>query len=168
MSRHCIPLVLVLLLPLAAAAGDIKTVVRKDAIAVSPVDARGMVTVSGPPGCVLGAAPLQVIAKNKKTDVIVSDRIAPDGSFAVRIPALPKHKIKLTFVGANGEDKKVTVKVPKTVYPIPPAPYPPATTERVRETITIPRGVPAPGRPAPSDSEIIRGERDFDSSGVIE
>lgn len=168
-----------LLLPLAVDAGDIKTVVRKDSILVSPVDPQGLVTVSGPPGCVLGIFPIQIMAKNKKTDVAVAGAVAQDGSFALRIPAYPKHKIKLTFTGANGKDKKVSVKVPKTIMFAPPAL--PAEVQVQRSTVTLPQGYTSasglpvsapvmqqPVPPPPTDEEILMGEQGLSASGVIE
>ncbi len=169
-----------LLLPLAVDAGDIKTVVRKDSILVSPVDPQGLVTVSGPPGCVLGIFPIQIMAMNKKTDVAVAGAVAPDGSFAIRIPAAPKHKIKLTFTGANGKDKKVSVKVPKTILFVPAAL--PAEVQIQHSTVTVPQGytsAPAPPLsapvvqqpippPPPMGERILLEEQGLSASGVIE
>lgn len=160
---------LVILLPVAVHAGDIKTKVRKDAIIVSPMDIQGTVVVSGPPGCVMGLFPIQILARNKETDVTVRGAVNPDGGFSVRLPAGPKDSIKLTFIGANGKDKKVKVKVPKAVLAVPPPPVVERTIERT--TITIPGGAPVAGDAAssvPGADEITTGEEDLRASGVIE
>ena len=170
MKRSFLIVVLVLL-PVMAFAGDIKTTVRKDSIIVSPMDPQGVVILSGPPGCVLGMFPIQITARNKETDITVPGAVAPDGSFSLCIQAGPKDSIKLIFMGANGKDKKVKVKVPKAVF----AAQPPLIEHRVEQTTTIvpvdepvEQVPPAIGTDAPGTSEVIRQEDELKASGVIE
>jgi hypothetical protein len=159
-------------------AGGMKIKLNKDAIAVSPVSPQGAVTVAGPPGCVFGMAPIQIMAKNKKTKMTTSGSVMPDGSFSLVLPARPKDSIELTFLAADGNEKNIKVKVPKSVLAVPP---PPPGTEILRETVTIPQGGPveqesagAPPAPPeqppaqPGDEQISRGEKELNASGMIE
>jgi hypothetical protein len=155
------------LLPSIAAAGDIKTEVRKDAICVSPVSPQGLVKISAGPGTVTGLFPIQIVARNQKTDIAVGGSANPDGSFTLQIPANPKTSVKIIFIGANGKEKKVKVKVPKIV---PSLSSPVMERSLERATITIPGGAPphstpegptgARGSTAPlDDKEVIEFER---------
>ncbi|MCX6338609.1 MAG: hypothetical protein NTX71_01655 [Candidatus Aureabacteria bacterium] len=152
-------------------AGGMDVKVNKDAVAVSPVDPQGAVTITGPPGCVFGMAPIQIMAQDKKNKMTATGSVMPDGSFALRLPASPKNSIKLIFAGADGKKKDIKVKIPKGALVIPP---PPAG-------ITIPHGEPidqgAPGAPPggrgehlplPSNDQINRSEKDLNTSGMIE
>jgi hypothetical protein len=159
-------------------AGGMDVKVNKDAVAVSPVDPQGAVTITGPPGCVFGMAPIQIMAQDKKNKMTDTGSVMPDGSFALRLPASPKDSIKLIFAGADGKKKDIKVKVPKGALVIPP---PPPGMEIRGETVTIPHGEPidqgAPGAPPgargeplspPSNDQINRSEKDLNASGMIE
>lgn len=159
-------------------AGGMDVKVNKDAVAVSPVDPQGTVTITGPPGCVFGMAPVQIMAKDKKNNMTATGSVMPNGSFALRLPASPKDSIKLIFAGADGKKKDIKVKVPKGALVIPP---PPPGTEIRGETVTIPQGIPidqgAPGAPPAvrgespppvSNDQINRSEKDLNASGMIE
>jgi hypothetical protein len=156
-------------------AGEMGVKVNKDAISTSQPDTQGLVTVAGPPGCVFGMAPIQIMAQNKKTKMTITGSVMPDGGFMLKIPAMPKDSIKLTFVAANGKKKDVKVKVPKGIPFIPP----PSQGAEIRtETITIPQGetvdqntpLETAGQEQipPSEHQIIQGERDLNTSGMIE
>lgn len=153
-------------------AGGIDVKVNKDSVIVRPIDPQGTVAVSGPPGCVSGLFPMQVIAKNKKTDLSVAGAVMPDGSFMVQLPARPKDSIKLTFTGADGKKKDIKVKIPEALFAFPAQP---ATTEIRSETLTVPSGEPAAEappaphpEPAQADAQIITDEKDLKASGVTE
>lgn len=156
-------------------AGETDVKANKDAISVSPPDPQGIVTIAGPPGCVFGMAPIQITAQNKKNKMAGAGSVMPDGSFMLRLPAMPKDSIKLVFVGANGKKKDVKVKVPQGPPVIPP---PSAGMEIRSETVTIPQGEStdrkAPLEPArreqspPSERQIIQGEKELNASGMIE
>ncbi len=160
----------VLLLVAPVIAGGVDVEILKDAIRVSPVDAKGIVTISAAAGTVIGMFPIQIIAKNKKTDMTIGGSIEPDGSFRLQIPARPKDSIKLTCIGSDGEKESVKIKVPELVLSSPP---PVVESEVERTTITIPVGEtiersPAQTLPsrtqkmAPStDEEIIRLEKNL-------
>ncbi|MCX6354632.1 MAG: hypothetical protein NTZ78_06985 [Candidatus Aureabacteria bacterium] len=156
-------------LPCVAVAGGVDVKVNKDAVSVSPVDPQGLVTVSAPPGAVLGMQPIQITAQNKKANSAVAGTVMPDGGFLIQIQAAPKDSIKLVFIGADGKKKDLKVKVSKIPLVLPPQ----QMQQEIRtETVTVPRGEPAPESkqaPAPrSDSEIISGEKNLGDSGVIE
>jgi len=154
------------LLCTAAFAGGIAVRVNKDAVAVRPADAQGTVAIAGPPGCVTGMAPLQVIAHNKKTRMTAAGAVAPDGSFVVQIPAGPKDSVKLTFIGADRKKKDVKVKVPEVIFSMPPQPI---RQDAVTETVTAPAGGQETGEPPPvTDTQIITGEKNLEASGMIE
>lgn len=171
-SRYAIA---ALLITGALYAGEMGVKVNKDAISISQPDPQGIVTVAGPPGCVFGMAPIQIMAQNKKNKMTATGSVTPDGGFILRIPAIPKDSIKLNFVGANGKKKDVKVKVPKGAPFIPP---PSQGTEIQTETITVPQGEPvdqgASSAPSgqeqnpPSEHQIIQGERELNASGMIE
>jgi hypothetical protein len=175
--KNCRAVLGIALLCGPAAAGGIDVKVNKDVVIVRPVDAQGTVAIIGPPGCVMGMAPIQVTAQNKKTELTVAGVVAPDGSFIVQIPALPKDSVKLTFVGADRKKKDIKVKIPEGILPIPPQPV---QGEIRTEPVTVPGGGPeAPGAPpaAPpsaedsppaTDNQIITGEKNLESSGMIE
>ncbi|MDD5557644.1 MAG: hypothetical protein PHN82_10425 [bacterium] len=157
----------ILVLAGEAAAGGISVKVNRHAIAVAPADLQGTIAVSGPPGCVTGLQPMQVVARNRKSDLTVAGAVAADGSFQVLIPARPKDTLKLTFIGADGRKKDVKVKVPEAVLSFPA----PVRTELRTETLTVPSGVPAAPPYAPptaGDELIIRGEAELGAAGVIE
>jgi len=160
---------IVALLPRVAVGGGVDIKVNKDAVSASPVDPQRFVTISAPPGSVIGMHPVQITAQNKKSNLTVAGAVMPDGSFLIRIQAAPKDSIKLVFVGANGKKKDLKVKVSKIPLVLPPQPM----QQEIRtETVTVPRGEPAPESeqaPAPrSDSEIISGEKNLGDSGVVE
>ncbi len=177
MKTYRIAIVLALITGTLYAGGmDVK--VNKDAVSVSPLDAHGIVTIAGPPGCVFGTAPIQIMAQDKKNKMTAMGSVMPDGSFMLRIPASPKDSIKIVFAAANGKKKDIKVKVPKGAWVIPPQPPGPEIRE---ETVTIPQGEPidrgAPGAPPavkeespppPSDDQIRKGEKDLSTSGMIE
>lgn len=156
-------------------AGETDVKVNKDAISTSPPDPRGIVTIAGPPGCVFGMAPIQIMAQDKKNKMTATGSVMPDGGFMMRIPAMPKDSVKLIFSGANGKKKDVKVKVPKGALVIPP---PPEGAEIRNETITIPQGEPADGQapsepvrreqPPSGERQIIQGEKELNASGMIE
>jgi hypothetical protein len=152
--------VLLLSLCLNASAGDIKVKVEKKLILVSPGSSAGSVTVAGQPGAVFGVQPVQIIAVNDKTDLSVAGTVNDDGSFALEIPARPKDSIKLSFIAANNEDKKVKVKVPKTML------YLPASQEIKTETTTV--TIPGAPQQHELDDTVIRQERDLKNSGITE
>jgi hypothetical protein len=159
----------VALLPCCAVGGGIDVKVSKDAVSASPVDPQGFVTISAPPGTVLGMQPIQITAQNKRSKLTVAGSVMPDGSFLVRVQAAPKDSIKLTFIGADGKKKDLKVKVSKVPLILPPQQM---RQEIKTETITVPSGEPAPdvqqAPPSRSDSDIISGEKDLGNSGVIE
>jgi len=177
MTTHRLAIALALITGTLYAGGmDVK--VNKDAVSVSPLDTQGTVTIAGPPGCVFGMAPIQIMAQDKKNKMTAVGSVMPDGSFMLRIPASPKDSIKIIFAGADGKKKDIKVKVPKGALVIPP---PPPGAEIRGETVTIPQGEPidrrAPGAPPavreespppPSDDQIRRGEKDLNASGMIE
>ncbi len=156
-------------------AGGMDVKVNKDAISVSPLDPQGTITIAGPPGCVFGMAPIQIMAQDKKNKMTAVGSVMPDGGFMLRLPAMPKDSIKLIFAGANGKKKDVKVKVPKGAFGIPPAS---GGTEIRSETVTIPQGESAdpkanmePARQEqspPSERQIIQGEKELNASGMIE
>ena len=173
--------VVLALLAGAAHAGGIDIKIVKDSIAAGPIDAQGFVVVRGAPGTVIGGmAPVRVMAQSKKTKQSAAGMVAPDGSFEVRIPSMLKDSIKLTFLGADGKKKDRKVKVEAMGQMLVPAPH----LETVTEQVTLPAGAPpdpepqlvpadAPPLPpppseAPSDAEIVEGERALDAAGMVE
>ena len=174
-----------------AFAGGVDIKINKDAIAVSPMDAQGVVTVQGMPGAVMGGMPpVRVMAQSKKTKLSNAGMVGPDGGFMVQVPSMMKDSIKLTFIGADGKKKDHKVKAPVAGAMLP---APQVRTEVRTETTTIPVGEQAqpgdagpqampPGQPPPppdsqpdmpqpgaqSDSQIIKGEKDLSASGVVE
>ena len=170
-----------LLLAGAAHAGGVDIKIFKETIAVSPIDAHGFVVVQGAPGTVIGGlAPVRVMAQSKKTKQSAAGMVAADGSFAVRIPSMLKDSIKLTFLGADGKKKDRKVKVEAMGQML----VPPPGVETVTEQVALPAGAPpdpepqlvpadAPPLPpppseAPSDAEIVEGERALDAAGMVE
>jgi hypothetical protein len=126
----------------AAFAGGVDIKINKDAIAVSPMDAQGVVTVQGMPGSVMGGMPpVRVMAQSKKTKLSNAGMVGPDGGFMVQVPSMIKDSIKLTFIGADGKKKDHKVKA-REMGAMLSAPQ--VRTETRTETMTIPVGEQAP------------------------
>jgi hypothetical protein len=164
MQRYFFPVLLLIAATVSPGiAGDIKVEVQKKAVIVAPVKP-GVVSISAPPGSVLGMFPIQIVAKNKKTEMIVTGIVAQDGSFSVEMAALPKDKIKLTFISANGKDKNVTVKIPKTIF-LQPLVSPERSLQS--DVITVPQGTNVRSDTSSQD-EIIEREKELQHTGIIE
>lgn len=91
--------------------------VDEDLIAVSPPDATGVVTISGPPGTVrLGPnATATFTLENRSLKPRIQPRqgvVGPDGSFSAQIPGTTGHKVRITIASLSGKSKKVTKRVP--------------------------------------------------------
>jgi hypothetical protein len=182
--RALIPAAAIVLAAGAASAGGVDIKIGKNAIVASPVDARGLVTVQGLPGAVMGGMPpVRVVAQSKKTKLSNAGMVGPDGGFMVQVPSMLKDSIKLVFIGADGKKKDHTVKPPRAgIFP-PQGPQ--AATETVTETMTIPAGgqlqpqgappglqapltIPAGPPPPQADSRIVDGEKELHAAGIVE
>ncbi|MCX6357451.1 MAG: hypothetical protein NT045_06205, partial [Candidatus Aureabacteria bacterium] len=109
MKKYLVPALFVVCIAGNAFAGGIE--LYKDAVSVSASDEEEAVTITGPPGCIVGLPPIYIMARNKDTGVAANTTALPDGSFSVSIPAGGRDSVKLTFVSANGKKKEMTVKI---------------------------------------------------------
>jgi hypothetical protein len=115
--------------PPAHAAKDFS--VAESRIGITPPDAAGIVTVSGPPGTVFfgrNPAPTFTIENKSARPKRPPGQgiVGPDGSFSAMIPGATGDKIKLKISLITGKSKSVTLKVPPGTAPSasPPAAAP--------------------------------------------
>lgn len=92
-------------------------------IAISPPDASGRVTVSGPPRTVFvgphTTATFTIENKSAKPKQAPGQGlVGPDGSFSACIPGAPGDKIKLKISPMTGRGKSVTLRVPPGAAPL--------------------------------------------------
>jgi hypothetical protein len=128
-------------------------------IAVTPPDARGVVTVSGPPGTVRvgpnATASFTIENKDLKPKQPPGQGVVgPDGAFSAQVPGIPGDKIRLRISSLAGGGKKVTLEVP----PRPVRASPPDKSALFSQS--SPRAWLRPAEPTP---EIMINYRDSSS-----
>ncbi|MCX6358017.1 MAG: hypothetical protein NT045_09135 [Candidatus Aureabacteria bacterium] len=102
-------------LALSCAAGDLLAAgpkVNKDNFTFTPVSNTGRYVIQGPPGTVMGIAPIKVVALDKDTAEKGEAPVNPDGSFTITVDGTSGDKVKLKFLDAAGGKSSKSVKIP--------------------------------------------------------
>lgn len=110
-----IVVVLAVVVALVCASGDLLAggcKVNKDNFTFTPVSNTGRYVIQGPPGTVMGMAPIKVVALDKDTAEKGEAPVNPDGSFTITVDGTSGDKIKLKFLDAAGEKTTKSVKIP--------------------------------------------------------
>ncbi|HQM53336.1 MAG: hypothetical protein IT574_00575 [Candidatus Aureabacteria bacterium] len=136
---------------LLCAAGDLYAKgpkVNKDNLIFTPVSNTGKYLIQGPPGTVIGLAPMKVVALDKSTAEKFEAPVAPDGSFTLTVDGTSGDKIKLRFIDAAGGKTSKSCRIP-LVASKSLLDGPQQAVNRQGET---PGGPAAPGLVAPSEA----------------
>ena len=86
--------------------------VNKDNLVFTPVSNTGKYLIQGPPGTVVGMAPMKVVALDKDTAEKTEAPVAPDGSFTLTVDGTSGDKIKLRFTDAAGGKTSKSFRIP--------------------------------------------------------
>ncbi|HOE27424.1 MAG: hypothetical protein IT574_02085 [Candidatus Aureabacteria bacterium] len=156
--------------------------VAESRIGITPPDAAGIVTLSGPPGTVFfgrnPAATFTIENKSARPKRPPGQGIVgPDGGFSARIAGATGDKIKLKISLITGKNKSVTLKVPPGMAPSASSPVVAPRTDVISQSPYRPWVRPAeptpeitinyrdaPSRPSPAP---VDPDAEIRTSGVL-